>query len=65
VSHQHLEHFLAILHDVSDDLDLIINLKYNIFTVKKYRKIDETIDLKGILVVQEYTGVTMDNFTSL
>jgi hypothetical protein len=67
VSHQHLEHFLAILDDVSDDVDLIINSKYNIFAVKKHRKIDETIVLKGIPVVQEYTylGVTMDDYTSL
>jgi hypothetical protein len=67
VSHQNLEHFLAILHDVSDDFDLIINLKYNIFAVKKHSKIDETLDLKGIPVVQEYTylGVTMDDSGSL
>jgi hypothetical protein len=67
VSHQHLEHFLAILNDVSDDFDLIINPKYNIFAVKKHRKIDETMDLKGIPVVQEYTylGVTMDDSRSL
>jgi hypothetical protein len=63
MSHQHLEHFLAILHDVSDDFDHIINLKYNIFGVKKQHKIDETIDLKEIPVVQEYTylEVTMDD----
>jgi hypothetical protein len=52
VSHQHLEHFLEILHDVSDDFDLIINpKKCGIFAVKKHRKIDETMDLKGIPVV--------------
>jgi hypothetical protein len=67
VSHQHLEHFLAIIHDVSDDFDLFINSKYNIFAVKKHSKIDEKMDLKGIPVVQEYTylGVTMDDFTSI
>ncbi len=67
VSHQHLEHFLAKLYDVSDDFDLIINPKYNIFAVKKHRKIDEIMDLKGIPVVQEYTylGVTMHDYTSL
>ncbi len=67
VSHQHPEHFLAVLYDVSDDFDLIINPKYNIFSVKKHRKIDETMDLKGILVVQEYTylGITMDDSGSL
>jgi hypothetical protein len=51
VSYQHLEHFLVIPHDVSDDFNLIINSKYNIFAVKKHRKIDEKIGLKGILVV--------------
>jgi retron-type reverse transcriptase len=51
VSHQHLEHFLVILHNVSDDFDLIINPKYNISAAKKYRKIHETRDLKGIPVV--------------
>jgi hypothetical protein len=58
---------LAILHDVSNDFRLIINPKYNIFAVKKHRKIDETMDLKGIPVVQEYTylGVTMDGYGSL
>jgi hypothetical protein len=67
VSHQHFENFLAILHDVSDDFDLIINPKYNIFVVKEHRKIGETMDLKGIPIVQEYTylGVTMNNYTSL
>jgi hypothetical protein len=59
---------LAILHDVSNDFDLIINpKKCGIFAVKKHRKIDETMDLKGIPVVQEYTylGVTMDDSGSL
>jgi hypothetical protein len=68
VSHQYLEHFLAIVHDVSDDFDLIINpKKCGIFAVKKDLKIDETMDLKGIPVVQEYTylGVTMDDSGSL
>ncbi len=55
MSHQHLEHFLAILHNVSDDFDLIINPKYNIFAVEKHGKIDDTMDLKRISVVQEYT----------
>jgi hypothetical protein len=54
VSHQHLENFLAILYDVSDYFDLNINTKYNIFAVKKHRKIDETMDLKVIPVVKEY-----------
>jgi hypothetical protein len=67
VSHQHLEHFLAILHNVSNDFYLIINTKYNIFATKKHRKIDETMDLKGIPVLQEYTylGVTIDDSGSL
>ncbi len=58
---------MAILHDVSDDLDLIINPKYNVFAIKKHIKIDETMDLKEIPVIQEYTYVelTMDNYTSL
>ncbi len=55
LSHQHFEHFLAILYDVSEDLDLIINPKYYIFAIKKHCKIDEMMDLKGIPVVQEYT----------
>jgi hypothetical protein len=64
VSHQHLEKFLAIIHDVSDDdFNLIIDPKCNTFVVKKHRKIDETMDLKEIPVIQEYTylGVTMDD----
>jgi hypothetical protein len=31
---------------ISDEFDLIINTKYNIFAAKKHRKIDETMDLK-------------------
>lgn len=67
VSHQHFELFLAILLDVFDNFDLIINPKYNIFAVKNHCKIDETMDLKGIPVVKEYTylGVTMDDSGSL
>ncbi len=67
VPHQHLEHSFEILHNVSDDFDLIIDPKYDIFDVKKQHKMDETMDLKGIPVVQEYTylGVTMEGYGSL
>jgi hypothetical protein len=52
VSHQHLEHFLAIPHNVANNFDLIMNTKYDILAAKKHRKIDETMDLKEIPVVQ-------------
>ncbi len=38
--------YLIKLMAISDEFDLIINTKYNIFAAKKHRKIDETMDLK-------------------
>jgi hypothetical protein len=63
VSHQHLEQFLAILHEVYHDYDLIVNpKKCGIFAVKNHKKITEEMDLRGIPVVSEYgyLGVTLD-----
>ncbi len=62
VSYQHLEHFWVILHDVSDDFDIIINPKYYIFAANKHRKICEMMDLTGISGI---FGVTMDDSGSL
>ncbi len=68
VSHQHLEQFLTILHEVSHDFDLIINpKKCGILAIKKHSKITEEMNLRGIPVVTEYCylGVTIDESGSL
>jgi hypothetical protein len=52
ISHQHHEEFLAILHEVFHDYDLIVSRKKcGIFAVKKHHKITDEMDLRGILVV--------------
>ncbi len=68
VSHQHLEEFLVILHEVSHDYDLIVNpKKCGIFAVKNHNKITDEMNLRGIPVVSEYCylGVTLDESGSL
>ena len=69
VSHQHLETFLAALHQVSRNYDLIINpKKCGIFAIKKHFKIiTDELNLCGIPVVSEYCylGVTIDESGSL
>ena len=60
VSHQNLEEFLAILHEVSHDYDLIVNpKKCGIFAVKNHKKITDEINLRGIPVVSEYCCVVV------
>ncbi len=63
VSHQHLEEFLAILHEVSHDYDLIVKAnKYMILAVKNHKKITDEMNLRSIPVVSEYCDlrVTLD-----
>jgi hypothetical protein len=63
VSNQHLEEFLATLHEVSHGYELIMNLKKcRIFSVKKHFKITSEMDLRRIPVMSEYCyiGVTLD-----
>jgi hypothetical protein len=63
VSHQHLAEFLAILHDVFHDYDIIVKpKKCGILTVKKHFKITSEMGLRRIPVLYEYCylGVTMD-----
>jgi hypothetical protein len=71
VSNQHLEEFLAILHDVSHNYELIMNPnKHMILAVKNYHKITDEMGLRGIsIMIPEYCyfGVKIDiiqeNFT--
>ncbi len=64
VSHQHLEEFLAILHEVSHDYELIMNSnKHIILAVKNHNKITDEMDLREIsIMIPEYCylGVTLD-----
>jgi hypothetical protein len=56
VSHQHLEEFLAILHEVFHSYELIMNPnKHMILAVKKHHKITDEMDLRGIsIMIPEY-----------
>jgi hypothetical protein len=65
VSHQHLEEFLAILHEVSHGYDFIVNpKKCGIFEVRnKHHKITDEMDLGGMpimIAVYCYLRVTLD-----
>ncbi len=64
VLHQHLEEFLAILHEVSHGYELIMNPnKHAILAVKKHHKITGKMDLRGIsIMIPEYSylGVILD-----
>jgi hypothetical protein len=56
VSHQHLEEFLAILHEVSHGYKLIMNPnKHMILAMKIHNKITDEVDLTGIsIMIPEY-----------
>jgi hypothetical protein len=56
VSHQHLEEFLVILHEVSHDYELIMSSnKHMILAAKKHHKITDEMDLRGIsIMIPEY-----------
>jgi hypothetical protein len=56
VSHQHLEEILAILHEVSQGHELIMNPNKNmIFAVKKHHKIKDEMELRVIsIMIPEY-----------
>ncbi len=64
VSHQHIEEFLAILHEVSHDYELIMNPnKHMILAVKNHKKITDEMNLRGISIMipeYRYLGVTLD-----
>jgi hypothetical protein len=56
VSHQHLEEFLVILHEVSHGYELIMNPnKHMILAVKKHHRITDEMDLRGLsIMIAEY-----------
>jgi hypothetical protein len=64
ISHQHLEEFLAILHDVSHDYELIMNPnKHMILAMKNHNNITGKMNLRGIsIMIPEYCylGVILD-----
>jgi hypothetical protein len=56
VSHQHLEEFVAILHEVSHGYELIMSSnKHMILFVKNHNKITDEMELRGIsIMIPEY-----------